>query len=212
MPIIRSRPTAAALAALVEHLEGGGVAVVPTDTVYGIAARAEDPDGIAELFRRKGRDRDVPTAVLVADAAQAEPLWSGPSEGRCRLMASCWPGPLTIVDRRAADLDWDLGGDPTSLGARCPDHALVRALAARVGPLAVSSANRSGEAPVVRTDRVGAALGEDLLVVDGGPLGGDASTVVDLRDGFGLLRLGRLSEAELRAAWRPPTMSGTEGE
>lgn len=212
MPIIPSRPTAAALVALVERLDAGSVAVVPTDTVYGIAARADDPRGIAELFRRKEREHHVPIAVLVADAAQAEGLWSGRSEGRHRLTSSFWPGPLTIVDRRAADIDWDLGGDPSSLGARCPDDPLVRALAARVGPLAVSSANRSGDPPVIRANQVAATLGEDLLVVDGGTLNGDASTVVDLRSGLGLLRAGGLSEAELRAAWRPPTMSSTEGK
>ncbi len=212
MPIIPSRPVVAAVAALAEHLEAGGVVVVPTDTVYGIAARAGDTAGIAELYRRKGRDRDVATAVLVADPAQAERLWSDRSPGRARLTSQFWPGPLTIVDRRAEDLAWDLGGDPSSLGARCPDDALVRALAARVGPLAASSANRSGDTPVVQADRVAEVLGEDLVVADGGRLEGDASTVVDLREGFRLLRLGGLTEAELRAAWRPPTMSGTEGK
>jgi tRNA threonylcarbamoyl adenosine modification protein (Sua5/YciO/YrdC/YwlC family) len=212
VPIIPSRPTADAVAALAERLDAGGVAVLPTDTVYGIAARAADGGGIAELYRRKGRDRDVATAVLVADPAQAEVLWAGRSPGRDRLTARYWPGPLTIVDHRADDLGWDLGGDPSSLGARCPDHPLVRRLAAEVGPLAVSSANRSGDPPVVQADQVPATLGNDLLVVDGGTLRGDPSTVVDLRDGLRLLRLGGLTEAELRAAWRPPTMSGTEGK
>ncbi len=212
MPIIPSGPTAAAVEALANRLTEGGVVVLPTDTVYGIAARAADADGVAELYRRKGRDPDVPTAVLVADPAQADGLWSEPSPGRTRLTSRFWPGPLTIVDRRAHGLGWDLGGDPSSLGARCPDHALVRALAARVGPLAVSSANRSGDPPVVRADAVAAALGEDLVVADGGRLEGSPSTVVDLRNGFDVLRVGGATEAELRQAWRPPTMSGTEGK
>ena len=212
MPIIPSRPIVDAVTALAERLEAGGVAVLPTDTVYGIAARAADGGGIAELYRRKGRERDVPIAVLVADPAQAEALWAGRSRGRNRLTTRYWPGPLTIVDHRADGLGWDLGGEPSSLGARCPDHPLVRRLAAEVGPLAVSSANRSGDPPVVRADQVPATLGEDLLVVDGGTLHGDPSTVVDLRDGLRLLRVGRLTEADLRAAWRPPTMSGTEGK
>lgn len=212
MAIISSRPIAAAVAALAERLDAGGVAVLPTDTVYGIAARAADPGGIAELYRRKGRDRDVPIAVLVADPTQADVLWAERSEGRDRLTTRFWPGPLTLVDRRAASLDWDLGGDPSSLGSRCPDHPLVRALASEVGPLAVSSANRSGEAPVVRAEQVAETLGEDLLVVDGGTRHGTPSTVVDLRYGFRVLRAGGLDEAELRAAWRPPTMSSTEGK
>lgn len=212
MPTIPSWPTSAAVETLTDRLVDGGVVVLPTDTVYGIAARAADADGVAELYRRKGRDPDVPTAVLVADPQQAEALWSGPSPARDRLTSRFWPGPLTLVDRRSAGLAWDLGGDPSSLGARCPDHALVRALAARVGPLAVSSANRSGDPPVVRADEVAAALGEDLLVADGGRLEGSPSTVVDLRNGFHVLRVGTATEAELRAAWRPPTMSGTEGK
>ena len=212
MPIIPSRPIADAVAALAERLEAGGVAVLPTDTVYGVAARAADAGGIAELYRRKGREREVPIAVLVADPAQAEALWAGRSPGRHRLTTRYWPGPLTIVDLRAHGLGWDLGGEASSLGARCPDHLLVRRLAAEVGPLAVSSANRSGDPPVVQADQVPATLGEDLLVVDGGTLDGDPSTVVDLRDGLRLLRFGRLTEADLRAAWGPPTMSGTEGK
>ena len=180
--------------------------------MYGIAARAEDATAVAELYRRKQRDPAVPVAVLVADAAQAERLWVPASAGRRRLVSAYWPGPLTVVDGRAAGIDWDLGGDPSSLGARCPDHPLVRALAADVGPLAVSSANRSGDPPVVSADQAATSLGGDLLVIDGGHLSGAPSAVVDLRDGFRLLRSGPLREAELRAAWEPPTMSSTEGK
>ena len=212
MPIVPGQPSAPALAVLIACLDAGGLAVVPTDTVYGIAARAEDADAVAELYRRKHRDPSVPTAVLVADAAQAERWWAPASAGRQRLIARYWPGPLTIVDRRRTGIDWDLGGDPSSLGARCPDYPLVRALATEVGPLAVSSANRSGDAPIVSAEHAATSLGSDLLVIDAGPLSGVASAVVDLRDGFRLRRPGPLSEAELRAAWEPPTMSSTEGK
>lgn len=212
MPIIPDQERDQALAALVESLDAGGVAVLPTDTVYGVAARAADADAVAELYRRKRRDPDVPVAVLVADPAQAERLWARSSTGRLRLVSGFWPGPLTVVDRRAVGIDWDLGGDPASLGARCPDHPLVRALAAEVGPLAASSANRSGEPPVVSASQAVDVLGGDLLVVDGGLLSGAPSAVVDLRDGFRLLRSGPLGEAELRATWEPPTMNTSEGE
>lgn len=212
MPIVPDQPPAPALAALVDRLDGGGLAVVPTDTVYGIAARAEDASAVTELYRRKQRDPAVPVAVLVADRAQAERLWVTASPGRRRLVAAFWPGPLTVVDRRAAGIDWDLGGDPSSLGARCPDHPLVRALAAEVGPLAVSSANRSGDPPVLSADQAVTSLGDDLLVIDGGPLSGAPSAVVDLRDGFHLLRSGPLGEPELRAVWEPPTMMTSEGK
>ncbi len=212
MPIIAAESFDDALAALIPHLQAGGAAVVPTDTVYGIAVRAEDAAALADLYRRKGRDRSVATAVLVADTASAEELWERPSAGRRRLTSTHWPGPLTIIDRRTRSIGWDLGGDRTSIGVRCPDEPLIRALAAAVGPLAASSANPSGAAPVTEIGQVGNSLGEGLVMVDAGTLGGSASTVVDVRDGCEVIRSGPITEAMLRATWAPPTMHRIEGE
>ena len=114
------------------------------------------------------------------------------------------PGPLTVVVRRSeAALALDLGGDPTTIGIRCPDHPLVRAIASEVGPIAVTSANRHGEpTPPTAADAAAALAGEVAVVVDGGRLDGEASTVVDLTGaGPTVIREGAIPLADVLAAW-----------
>ncbi len=117
-------------------------------------------------------------------------------ERAARLAASCWPGALTLVlERGPSSRDWDLGGDPTTVGVRVPRHRLAAAVLARSGPLAVTSANRSGSAPLETCDELEETFG-DLVAVylcDEAPLVGDASTVVDLAHGPArLLRRGQV--------------------
>jgi len=166
----------------VDVLRGGGVVLLPTDTVYGIAVRAEAPGATGRLFALKDRAEGQPVAVLVADVAQALELVEAPEPAVRRLMGEQWPGPLTLVMRRsgtAAPLE--LGGDPSTVGVRCPDHDFVRAVAAEVGPLATTSANRHGEpTPTTAAEAAASLVGAVDLVVDGGRLGAIASTVVDL--------------------------------
>lgn len=151
-------------------LAGGGVVVLPTDTVYGIAALPEHRDA---LYALKGRPANVPVAVLVGQVEQAWSL-AVPSPLARRLAARFWPGPLTIVCRATAE--WY----GTSVGVRCPDHGFVRALAARVGPLATTSANRHGRpTPATAAAAAAALLGPVGLVLDGGRCEGVPSTVVD---------------------------------
>ncbi len=166
---------------VVAALEAGGVVVLPTDTVYGLVARARDHAATAALFALKGRSHDVPLAVLCASVDQALALAEprvGPAVAA--IAARWWPGPLTLVLRRRAGVDLHLGEPAHTIGLRVPDHDLVRKIAARVGPLAATSANRHG-APVAATAAaVAAALGDAVaLVVDGGTLGEHSSTVVD---------------------------------
>jgi len=164
-----------------EVLGGGGVVVLPTETVYGLAALAADATATATLFERKGRRADVPIAVLCADAGQALALADAPSERARTLAAAHWPGPLTMVLRRRRDLGWALGEPTTTIGVRCPDHDLVRAIATRIGPLATTSANRHGlPTPPSALGAAEQLLGPVDLVVDGGTLAGAPSTVVDL--------------------------------
>jgi L-threonylcarbamoyladenylate synthase len=164
-------------------LSRGEVVAVPTDTVYGLAADPRRPGATGRLFAAKGRPEAVALPVLVADvedlARLAEPL---PPTARA-LVARWWPGPLTVVVRRALGVDWELGGDPTTIGVRCPDHGLLRALLRRSGPLAVTSANPHGEPPCATAAEVRARLGEDLVVLDGGRCAGVPSTVVDCSAG-----------------------------
>ena len=170
---------AGAVAAAAAELRAGRHVVLPTDTVYGVAALPHEADAVAGLFDRKGRDAAKSVAVLVADPAQAMAL----ADADLDVLAGLWPGPLTVVVRRAADAVLHLGPEAEVLGTvglRCPDHDLVRALAAEVGPLATTSANRSGEPSPPIAAEAAAVLGGDLLALDGGPCDGTPSTVVDL--------------------------------
>ena len=161
-------------------LAAGGLVVLPTDTVYGLAARAADPIATKRLFECKGRGADVPVAVLCASAEQALDLAADVPEAARRLAEEHWPGALTLVLPRRPDLDWALGEPLVTIGVRCPDHDLVRAFAAVVGPLATTSANRPGvPTPAEAVPAAASLLGPVDLVVDGGPLGGAPSTVGD---------------------------------
>lgn len=162
-------------------LLGGGLVVLPTETVYGLAALASDPTATRALFEHKGRGVDVPVAVLCADAEQALSLTQGAPAMAHELAAAHWPGPLTMVLPRRSGLGWSLGEPVGTIGLRCPAHDLVRALAARVGPLATTSANRHGmPTPSSASEAAAQLLGPVDLVIDGGPLSGAPSTVVDL--------------------------------
>ena len=162
-------------------LRSGGVVGLPTDTVYGLAVLPALPDALEELFALKGRPEAVAVAVLVADASQALALAADPDGGLGRLAEAFWPGPLTVVARRAAGVDYPLGGDPASIGLRCPDDALVRRLAASLGPLAVTSANLHGEPPITDAGVLRRTF-PGIVVVDGGVRDGQPSTVVSLLD------------------------------
>jgi L-threonylcarbamoyladenylate synthase len=190
----------------VAALRDGSLVALPTDTVYGLAALPSVAGATAGLFAAKGRPAGVPVAVLVADAAQSWTVAVAPAPGSpaARLVAALWPGPLTLVLARRPDAvaAGELGGDGATVGVRCPDHAFVRVLAAAVGPLATTSANRHGEPTPVDADGVAAALGPHLAVlIDGGRCPGVASTVVDGTDpSLPLLREGALDDATVRAA------------
>ncbi len=157
---------------------------IPTDTVYGLAALAAVPGVGAALAATKGRQAEVAVQVLVADVAQAD-LLAGPdglSPVARRLVDRLWPGGLTVVTDRRPGLVLDLGGDPTSIGLRCPAHRAVAGLCRRVGPLAATSANRHGQPPLVTAQEVADGFaGQVAVVLDGGLGSQGASTVVDVR-------------------------------
>lgn len=165
--------------------------VLPTDTVYGIAAALDVPAAVAQLFRLKGRPGQVPVAVLVADETQARELVRFTSRAG-ELVRAHWPGALTVVLDASEELADRIGSAEGTMGVRCPDHDLVRDIARRVGPLATTSANRHGE----DTPETAAGVAEvfpDVLVVDGGRCAGAPSTVVDARGSeVRILRAGRL--------------------
>jgi tRNA threonylcarbamoyl adenosine modification protein (Sua5/YciO/YrdC/YwlC family) len=183
---------------VIRALRDGGAVVLPTDTVYGLAVRADLPGAVDALARLKDRAAEQPVAVLVASVGQAAEVGELPDWAR-DLARRWWPGPLTLVLRRRAGLAWDLGEPASTVGVRLPDHELVRSLAAAVGPLATTSANRHGQSTPPTAAEAAAALAvPPEVVVDGGPCTGVASTVVDATgDAPVVLREGPISEADL---------------
>jgi tRNA threonylcarbamoyl adenosine modification protein (Sua5/YciO/YrdC/YwlC family) len=186
----------------VELLRQGEVIALPTDTVYGVAVDAFVQGSADRLFAAKERDKSVAIPVLVASPDDVGGLIDGAVDVVARRwIERFWPGALTIVFPRATPLrDVDLGGDPTTIGLRCPDHRLARELCRRVGPLATTSANRHKAPTPPDAEGVAAALGDAVaLVLDGGPCEGAPSTVVAmLGDGrVELLREGRIPYTDL---------------
>lgn len=176
--------TAASLPEVAAVLNSGGVAVIPTDTVYGLAAHPAFPDAVKRLYSIKGRDDRKPIAMLAADAAAVERAGFALSAAASELSRKHWPGALTVVT----------GGE----GFRVPDHPWTRdLLAACGGVLRVTSANFSGESAAVEVTRALAEVGADAdIVVDGGVSpGGIASTVVRIKDdgGIEVLRRGAVA-------------------
>ena len=177
--------TADVVAQAAAAVRAGQLVVFPTDTVYGIATRPDDPAATARLFEAKRRPRDLELPVLAASVNEVRALVVFEADAE-RLASACWPGGLTLVlERTALSAAWDLGGDPVTIGVRIPHHPLARALLAASGPLAVTSANRSGEPPGATCEELEAAFGDDValyLCQDEPPMG-TPSTVVDLAHG-----------------------------
>jgi L-threonylcarbamoyladenylate synthase len=184
------------LDAALSALEAGRPVVMPTDTVYGLAASLRVHGAVAELFRLKGRPRDKPIPVLGYDGAALAAIASFGE--RARAAARLWPGPLTLVLPRAQGFDVDLGGGGDTVGVRVPSHPLARALLRVAGPLAVTSANLTGEPPLTTAAAANALFGDEVVIVDGGECDGEASTVLDLTGAPRVLRPGPLGEEELQ--------------
>ncbi len=192
--------TAGAVEAAAEAALAGALIVFPTDTVYGIGTRPDRPEATARVFRAKARDRDTPLPVLVPSLEAAGQV-AAFDERAERLAAAFWPGALTLVlPRTPASSGWDLGGDGATVGVRVPAHRLASALLKATGPLATSSANRSGEPPATTCAGVQRTFGDLVaayLCADD-PLEGAASTVVDLAHGApALVRRGDLTPEEI---------------
>jgi L-threonylcarbamoyladenylate synthase len=165
----------------VNAISRGGLVVLPTDTVYGIAADAFDEAAVAALLAAKGRGRQMPPPVLVGEVATLDGLATDVPDDARRLVEAFWPGGFTIILRAQPSLRWDLGDTGGTVALRMPDHAAALALLKRTGPLAVSSANKSGSPAASDVDDAARQLGDSVAVyLDGGTApGGVASTIVD---------------------------------
>lgn len=166
---------------VVAALEAGQVVAIPTDTVYGLAARVDRPEGLAAVFRAKGRPEDLALPVLVGSWRQAKSLASRWPRQASMLAARFWPGALTVVVPAPPALGALLGGDGRSVGLRRPAHRFVQRVCRTAGPIAVTSANRHREAPctTAAAARETFDVSDVALVVDGGTCEGTPSTVVD---------------------------------
>lgn len=196
----------AGVAAAALAVQRGQLVVLPTDTVYGVGADAFEPAAVKALLAAKGRGRDMPPPVLVSAASTLDALAVGvPSYARA-LVQELWPGPLTIVCRQQPSLQWDLGETRGTVAVRMPDHEVALELLGRTGPLAVSSANRSGEPAATSADAAEKMLGESVeVLLDGGPTPGPVpSTIVDVTGQTGrVLRRGAVSLERLNEIVRP---------
>jgi L-threonylcarbamoyladenylate synthase len=163
-------------------LREGGLVVLPTDTVYGVAADAFQLDGTAALFRARGQPRTSPLTVFVRSPKQLIGLTPEVPEVVDRLVAAFWPGPLTLVLPSAAGMRWDLGRTAGTVSVRMPLDEVALALVREVGPLAVSAATSVGGPAPTDVEVARAQLGEDVgCFLDAGPRTEVLpSTIVDL--------------------------------
>jgi len=183
----------------VNILNNGGLVAFPTDTVYGLAAPAFNEESIERLYVVKGRMHTKAIALLLGDASQLDQVSVDISESARRLGNKFWPGPLTLIVPRHPALPEILAPTPT-IGVRVPAHSDALALMTQTGPLAVTSANRSGDRNTCTAKEVLRQLdGRIHLIIDGGPTpGGVPSTVVDCTSlELKVLRPGPLSLATL---------------
>jgi L-threonylcarbamoyladenylate synthase len=188
-----------ALEKSVSILNNGGLIVFPTDTVYGLAAKFDEPEAIERIYQVKGRDQTKALAVLVANLDQIKIISSRIPENATKLIKHFWPGALTIIFEKREDLMTPLSVD-NSIGIRIPDDSFVQQLSLRIGPLATTSANRSGYPSTTKVDEVLDQIGNKVdLIVDGGEIeGGIASSVVDCRgEIIKILREGAIPKEEI---------------
>jgi len=191
-----------ALTHAADVLQHGGLVAFPTDTVYGLAVLPYEADIVERLYIVKGRSNDRAIAILLGEAAQWKLVASEMGEIAERLAKRFWPGPLTLVVPRLASLPEVLSPQPT-IGVRMPDHPVALALLCMVGPLAVTSANQSGQHNAASASEVLEQLGGRIhLVLDGGRApGGVPSTVVDCTgEELVVLRQGPITLEELSDA------------
>ena len=179
----------------------GDLVVLPTDTVYGLGTDAFSPDAVSGLLQAKGRGRDLPVPVLVGSPRTLDGIATSLSDTARSLVEAFWPGGLTLVCQVQPSLQWDLGETRGTVAVRMPLHPVAIELLTATGPMAVSSANRTGTPPATTVEEAVEQLADAVSVyLDGGPAGDPVpSTIVDVTGPAPvLLRAGAVSEATLR--------------
>ncbi|MBE9480029.1 MAG: threonylcarbamoyl-AMP synthase [Chloroflexi bacterium] len=185
----------------IEVLAQGELVAFPTDTVYGLGADAFNDQAVRKLYLAKGRSQEKAIPVLVATLEQFVDIVDQTTLPAMRLVEKFWPGPLTIVLQQASALSAEISAYST-VGVRIPDHPIAQELIRAAGPLAVTSANRSGDPEACTAEEIETNMGAQVdLIVDGGRTpGGQPSTVVDCtQDPPRILRVGPITEEEIRS-------------
>jgi len=180
----------------------GELVVLPTDTLYGIGADAFSPDAVQRLLDAKGRGREMPPPVLVPEVRTVDGLATDVPAYARALIERYWPGPLTLVFKAQPSLMWDLGDTGGTVAVRMPDNEVALELLKEVGPMAVSSANRTGQPASRSIIDAATQLGASVeFYLDGGTVtGGLASTIVDCtHDEPTILRRGAIDGDEILA-------------
>jgi L-threonylcarbamoyladenylate synthase len=185
---------------VVSVLREGSLVVLPTDSVYGLIADAFDARATQRVFEAKQRGPEIPLGVLVRSPRQVNGLVSEIPECAERLMASYWPGPLTIVFNESEGLNWNIGETRGTIGLRLSTDDLLIAVAQEIGPLACTTARVSGGALPRTVHEAVTQLGDLVaLYIDGGRCDGDISTVVDAtRDRCSVLRSGAIPDRHIQ--------------
>lgn len=158
--------------------------VLPTDTVYGLGCDAFSPQAVAKLLQAKGRGRQSPPPVLIANPSMLDGLALDVPQLARKLAETFWPGALTMIFKAQPSLTWDLGETKGTVALRMPDHKIALALLEETGPLAVSSANLTGEPAAISCEQAANYLGDKVKVyLDAGTSPkGEASTIVDMTE------------------------------
>jgi len=199
MAVASERPVGLDLAG--DAVRRGELVVLPTDTVYGLGTDAFSPEAVHGLLAAKGRGRRMPVPVLIGTPRTLDGIATGLSGAARDLIEAFWPGGLTVVASVQPSLQWDLGETGGTVAVRMPLHPVALELLRATGPMAVSSANRSGLPPATTCDEAVEQLGEAVSIyLDGGPAGEPvASTIVDVTGEVPrVLRLGAVSAEALR--------------
>ena len=192
----------AAVAAASNAAREGGLVVFPTDTVYGLGTDAFSSIGNGRIREAKGRGRDVPTAVLIADPTLLTTLGLEVSDSAMKLGERFWPGGLTMIVRAAPSLGWDASESLDTVALRMPNHEFALELLRNVGPMAVSSANTHGKSPATSTTEAYQMLGETVSVYvnEGSSPLGAPSTIVDATGPIpAVVRVGAISIDSVRS-------------
>jgi L-threonylcarbamoyladenylate synthase len=204
-----------AITEAVTALQAGDLVAIPTETVYGLAADARNPGALRKIFALKGRPADHPLIVHISGADQLAQWAVDIPEAAYRLAERFWPGPLTFILNKRADVPMEVTGGQDTIGLRCPDNALTLELLSQFkGGLAAPSANRFGRISPTAAQHVRDEFGEQApLILDGGPCSiGIESTIVDLsRYPARILRPGGISIEQLRPFLPDIQASGQEG-